>query len=221
MAISPDLLRRAGIVLSPDRFEALVEQVVTEMPAVVSASAVADLTPEEADALQRGGLDLSLLRPDEDDPFARAAAAYAALLASSLTVQETARRLGVDGSRVRQRLAARTLYGIRHGDGWRIPVFQFDGGRLLPALAAVVSRLDPTLHPLAVFRWFTTPDPDLRTDNTPLSPRDWLRRGLSGAAARRCNWRHTLVGRVHLVGAVGPARSNRDLANGRRRLDGA
>ena len=177
MAISPNLLRRAGITLPPDRFQALVEEVVAELPAVAPTSATADLTPEETDALRRGGLDLSPLRPDEDDPVARAAAAYAVLLASSLTVHEAAHRLSVDGSRVRQRLVARTLYGIKRSDGWRIPVFQFDGDRLLPGLGAIISRLDPALHPLAIFRWFTTPDSDLEVDNTPLSPRDWLRMG--------------------------------------------
>ncbi len=177
MTVSPDLLRRGGITLSPDRFLALVEQVVAEMPAAAPASGIADLAPEEVDALQRGGLDLSPLEPNEEDAFARAAAAYAALIASSLTVQEAARRLGVDGSRIRQRLAARTLYGIKRSDGWRIPVFQFDGDHLLPGLGVVAARLDPSLHPLAVFRWFTTPDPDLEVDNRSLSPRDWLRVG--------------------------------------------
>jgi hypothetical protein len=176
MALKTDLLERAGIHLSPERFQALVEEVVAELPAMTTTTG-SDLTPEEADALHRGGLDLSPLRPDEADPVARAAAAYAALIASSLTVQEVAHKLGVDGSRVRQRLAARTLFGVKRGDGWRIPAFQLDGDRLLPGLDAVVPRIDPAIHPLGVFRWFTTPDPDLEIANTSISPRDWLRMG--------------------------------------------
>ena len=177
MAINPDLLRRAGITLSPARFEALVEEVIAELPAVALTAGATDLTPEERAALERGGLDLSPPGPDEGDPVARAAAAFAALVASSLSVQEAAHRLGVDGSRIRQRLATRTLYGITRSDGWRIPIFQFDGDQLLPGLAAVLARLDASLHPLAVFRWFTTPDPDLVVDQRPVSPRDWLRLG--------------------------------------------
>ena len=177
MSINPDLLRRAGITLSAARFEALVEEVVAELPVVAITTGAMDLTQEERAALERGGLDLSPPGRDEGGPVARGATAFAALIASSLTVQEAARRLGVDGSRIRQRLAARSLYGIKRSDGWQIPVFQFDGDRLLPGLAAVVGRLDASLHPLVVFRWFTAPDPDLEVDQIAVSPRDWLRLG--------------------------------------------
>jgi hypothetical protein len=33
------------------------------------------------------------------------------------------------------------------------------------------------MHPLAVARWFATPDPDLSVDDVALSPRDWLLAG--------------------------------------------
>jgi hypothetical protein len=110
-------------------------------------------------------------------------AEYAALLKSSLSTAETARRLGVDPSRIRQRLTADppTLYGIRIGPNWYVPEFQFDGDGLLRGLGEVVSRLDPELHPVAVFRWFTTPSADLSAEalgGRSLSPRDWLRLGL-------------------------------------------
>jgi hypothetical protein len=44
----------------------------------------------------------------------------------------------------------------------------------------VVARLDAELHPLSVYRWFTLRNPDLVPEDLPgpLSPRDWLRRGL-------------------------------------------
>jgi len=91
----------------------------------VPSHAVADprteLTAEERALLEAGGADLRPLGPGEDEPVVRAAAEYAALLASALTVPAAARRLGVDGSRVRQRLAARQLYGIRRPTGWPIP----------------------------------------------------------------------------------------------------
>ena len=78
---------------------------------------------------------------------------------------------------MRQRLAARTLFGIRRNDGWRIPVFQFAGDMLLPGVGAVLARLPADLHPMVVFRWFHAPDPDLTLDGLPRSPRDWLRLG--------------------------------------------
>jgi hypothetical protein len=47
----------------------------------------------------------------------------------------------------------------------------------------VVASLDPDLHPVAVFRWFTTPNPDLIVEGPgegrTVSPRDWLRLGLA------------------------------------------
>ncbi len=93
---------------------------------------------------------------------------------------EVARLLGVDDSRVRQRLTKRSLYGIKLPDGWRLPAFQFDParpGRLVPGIGRVLPRLDPALHPVAVYRWFTLPNVDLVLDDTPVSPLDWLRSG--------------------------------------------
>lgn len=177
MAIQEEVLRRAGITLSPERFTELVEQVIAEFPVQGAARASTDLTLAEAEELHAGGLDLSPLRADEDDPLARTAAAYATLLATSLTVPQAADRLGVDPSRVRQRLAARTLYGIRRGGGWRIATFQFEGNTLLPGIGRVLARLPAELHPMVVFRWFHAPDPDLTVDSRALSPRDWLRLG--------------------------------------------
>jgi hypothetical protein len=87
--------------------------------------------------------------------------------------------LGVDDSRVRQRLAERTLYGIKLRSGWRLPLFQFDDGQAVPGIDVVFPCLDPGLHPVAVYQWFTTPAPDLLLDDQPVSPRDWLRAGAS------------------------------------------
>ena len=53
----------------------------------------------------------------------------------------------MDDSRIRQRLAARALYGIKVRDGWRLPVFQFDGAAVVPGLSTVFSRFDMELHP--------------------------------------------------------------------------
>jgi hypothetical protein len=178
MTISGDVLRRHGIALTPRAFEAVVRAAVERLPVVGSPDESADaLTPAERAALEAGGFDLSPRRAGEPDPLAASAAAFAALIASSLTVPQAARRLGVDGSRVRQRLAARTLYGIKLPEGWRLPLFQFDGDRLVAGISAVLPHLDPALHPLAVIHWFTLPDPDLILDDRPVSPRDWLRSG--------------------------------------------
>jgi hypothetical protein len=44
----------------------------------------------------------------------------------------------------------------------------------------VLPHLDRGIHPVAVYTWFTSPDPDLTIDaneEITLSPRDWLRSG--------------------------------------------
>jgi hypothetical protein len=146
----------------------------------------ADLTAAEAEALERGGFELEPAGDAAgagDDPLARSVAEYAALLETGLSTAEAAARLGVDPSRVRQMLTADPprLYGIRTKGGWSLPRFQFDGERLVPGAGDVLGRIDPELHPIAVYRWFTSPNPDLvdeRFSPRPLSPRDWLLLGL-------------------------------------------
>jgi hypothetical protein len=100
-------------------------------------------------------------------------------LHDSYTAEQAADLLGVNASRIRQRLGgpSRTLYGIKPGKEWRIPKFQFEGRRLIPGIERVVERLAAGLHPVAVYRWFLTPIPDLTVDETPTSPLDWLRLG--------------------------------------------
>lgn len=78
---------------------------------------------------------------------------------------------------MRQRLAARTLYGIKRGRDWLLPAFQFTEAGAVPQLGAVLPRLQPDLHPVAVANWFTQPSPDLLLEGEPVSPRDWLRSG--------------------------------------------
>lgn len=182
MALTRAELARIGLDVPPDQFERLVADVVRAMPAAgATRDPRRDLSAAEAAALERGGFDLASGTDDDaaDDPLARGAAAYAALVATALTPAQAAARLGVDPSRVRHRLAARTLYGVRTPHGWRLPRFQFDpaSGRDLPGLGTVLAALDPDLHPLSVTRWFLHPDPDLVVDGAPVSPRDWLRQG--------------------------------------------
>ena len=85
---------------------------------------------------------------------------------------------------IRQRLGARSLYGIRTGQGWVLPLFQLDDGQALPGLAEVLQVLDPELHPLEVEAFFTTPDAMLAPARVgfALSPRDWLRAGFPADA---------------------------------------
>jgi uncharacterized protein YifE (UPF0438 family) len=144
----------------------------------------ADLTEAEVAVLKKGGFALEPLDLGVEDPLVQTAAELTALLRESLSTAAAAERLGVEPSRIRQRLTSQppTLYGIRLESGWVVPEFQLDGSKLIPGIADVVARLDPELHPVSVFRWFTGPSPDLAFEQNEeartLSPREWLRLGL-------------------------------------------
>lgn len=180
-SLTIDDLERVGLAVDPEGLQRLVLAAVRRLPpAPRGREPERDLRPEERAALLRGGFSFDPLPPGADDPLARTVAEYAALLATAPPVPEVARLLGVDDSRVRQRLAKRSLYGVKLPDGWRLPAFQFDParpGRLVPGIDRVLPRLDPALHPVGVYRWFTLPNTDLVIDNAPVSPLDWLRSG--------------------------------------------
>jgi excisionase family DNA binding protein len=138
------------------------------------------LEPGQVELLERGGFELDRLEFGLEDPIARAAFEYAVLRTTSLTTQEAAERLGVNDSRVRQRLGDRALYGIKAGDEWRLPAFQFSQAGLVPGIDRVLPRLPQSLNPVAVFRWFQTPNPDLEEtegQGRVLTPLQWLQIG--------------------------------------------
>jgi excisionase family DNA binding protein len=137
------------------------------------------LTSSEEAALARGGVG----RVSHDDiqvVQARAAMEYDGLLRRSLTIDEAARRLGVNASRIRQRLAERSLYGLKEGNRWLLPAFQFASKGLVPGVSVVVRKLPPDIGALAAVRWFGSPNPDLCTrddQERALTPLQWLRSG--------------------------------------------
>ena len=175
--------RRAGLDLSLSDFEELVMQAVQEiLPESPAPDARGELSQSEVAFLEQAGVDLADFGPRDlgaDDPLARTAAEYAAILASSLTVPDLARRLGVDTSSIRQRLLAHRLYGIKAGKGWRIPLFELDdaGKALVPGLHLIAPHWEGA-HPVEIAQWFTQPHVDLEgPDDEPISPRAWLLAG--------------------------------------------
>jgi excisionase family DNA binding protein len=188
MALTAERLRSLGVAQSPELVEALLYRAIAR---AVDPRAPADprheLTAAEVAVLESGGADLTPLPVDQDDPMLAAAVEYAALLATALSVEETAKLLGVHQTRVRQRLTARTLYAVRDGNVWRLPRFQFEGNRVVPGAERVFPALPADAHPVGVARWFTSRDPDLVVghDETPVSPRDWLAGGRDPAEVAR------------------------------------
>jgi hypothetical protein len=159
---------------------AAIEMIASELAQGEIAAPAPPLTDLEARTLRAGGLDPApLVSAADAAPAHRTIAEYARLLHDSYSVEQAAALLGVNPSRVRQRLTGRprTLYGIKAGRSWRVPKFQFAGRQLVPGVERVVARLAPDLHPVAVHRWFTAPNPDLTAADTAMTPRDWLRVG--------------------------------------------
>lgn len=91
--------------------------------------------------------------------------ALARLLKSSggsLSCAEVQQLLGLSGEGVRKRRDRKRLLGWRHGKHTVYPAFQFDlaGGRVWPALEAVLPLLDTDSGPAQV-RFLLSPDPAL------------------------------------------------------------
>lgn len=167
----------------------MVAEAIASWPELhVRRDAGHDLTTHEAAILAEGRFTRRGARRSANDPVALGVAEHAALLETALSVAEAAERLGVTEGRIRQRLSERppTLWGVRVGHGWRLPLSQFDARATIPGLEALLASLPEDLAPIAFHRWFTTPSTDLASTEGGrgrLSPRDWLRLGRNPAFA--------------------------------------
>lgn len=91
--------------------------------------------------------------------------------------------LGVDRSRISQRVADRSLYAFHGAQTRCFPRWQFLETTTLPKLRTVLEALDPHVHPLTVDHWFTTPNVDLDIDGEPATPVEWLATGGDASVA--------------------------------------
>jgi hypothetical protein len=183
------VLQAHGITASPRQLAEYLAEAVEAMEEGALIPAARELPEAELEVLRSGGFDVDAGPSEQDDPIARASAAYSALMETALTIKAVAAALGRNESRIRQRLLQRSLYGIRRGRGWLLPLFQFQveerkGTRtvkgVVPGIEQVIPALSPELHPVSVWRWFTSPSTELTDEATPdkaISPRDWLLAG--------------------------------------------
>jgi hypothetical protein len=177
MAALTDALSRSDLRVSESRFVELVELALSELGGPILDDPATALTGDDVAALGAVHADLSRRRPREADPRAAAAAAFVALLADALSVSQVAERLGIDPSRVRHRLSAHQLIGIRQPRGWALPRYQFGSdGRPLPGLERVAALLGDA-HPVVTARFFATPQPELVVGRRRVTPRQWLEGG--------------------------------------------
>ena len=175
-------------ILESHGLQASEEEVARAMEAALAESGFclpypdprALLEPEEVELLECGGFELDHLAFGLEDPIVRASFEYAVLLTTGLTTRNAAERVGVSDSRIRQRLGEGALYGIKAEEEWRLPAFQFAGVGLVPGIDRVFPRLPKSLNPVAVHRWFHTPNPDLEGlggEGIGLTPLEWLQAG--------------------------------------------
>lgn len=180
-------LHAHGITSKPETLIKMLVDVIEQRPsAVYLRNTRHELSKVESKELREGGFNLAPRRHGSKDPIARYTVRYTEMLATSKSVKEAAGLLGVDPSRVRQRLGKRSLYGMKEGSKWRLPVFQFHNGKLVPGIEKVFAALHSSLNPVSVFSWFMAENPDLEAsakENSGLiqrfSPRDWLLMGNS------------------------------------------
>ena len=117
------------------------------------------------------------------EPAIRGMRRHAQMVATAVPIASAAQRLGVDPSRLRQRIGEGTLLATRrpHGRGWLIPAFQLTEDGELPHLARVLAAAQRHLSPLSVAGAFELPNDEVDD----MSPRDWLISGGDPAPVER------------------------------------
>lgn len=182
----PALTKRIKEVVAKYRRRRIIEELLAKEDIPLEAEPTQDLTVEEQQKLRQAGAGLDVVDLGVEDPVLVGKMDFLNLLESSLSTAQVGKMLGVNESRIRQRLTSQppSLYGIKRGPAWLMPSFQFEGKRLIPNIDRVIAKLDGNLHPLSVWRWFMSSNADLITEGSPeigFSPREWLLRGLSVA----------------------------------------
>ena len=178
------VVRRAKVGRDPNFRELLLwlagTEAAVERCAAEPSPGAPQLTAGEAALLDEAGF----VEGEKGLPGALALSGidYDLLLTDSLSLEQAAKLLHVKTtSRLRQRLADRTLYGIKDGKNWRVPKFQFVRGKLVRGIDQVFPHIRRDAHPLAVKSWFSTPHQDLVVgkDDQRVTPLAWLAAGNS------------------------------------------
>lgn len=176
MSVSLDeVLARHNVGLTGEEFLAELDAGLSR----VAHPTAAPLTATEVDFLrQHGGpVVAEVLAEDPDDLEREAARAVAGqmseLVQESLSFAEAALLLGVDRSRISQRVSHRSLWGFQLGRSKRLPRWQFTPDGLLPGLDVIVKAIPDGLLPASIAGFMTTPQDELDG----LVPTDYLSTG--------------------------------------------
>ncbi len=162
----------------PATLDKALAQAIQSMHRSVYAESARELTAAELKVLEESGVDVDE-HAELPDPMVEYATEFAAILKTSLSTTDVAKKLDVHAVRIRQMIGDGTLYAVRVDGRWRVPEFQFQNEALVPNIGEVNAAIDRGLDAVSVLRWYTLPDAELETkDAGILSPLDWLKRGL-------------------------------------------
>jgi hypothetical protein len=152
------------------------------MPANPQIPATGPLTDDERAVLIQGGFDLEPRDYGDNDPALRYQRFCDEIVATALTLEEAAARLGVPVATVWEYIGNRTLCTLHeHGRVSGIPAFQFlpDGGGLVPGIDEVTRAIPDPVTVFEIASWLIVKNPDLVVgeDEAPLTPLEWLAAG--------------------------------------------
>ena len=145
----------------------------------IESQPAAALPKDQRDFLERHG---GIGHEDPSEPerqLARVVLDLTREMASALTTNEVAGRLGLDPARIRHRLRDKALYSLpgRVNRSRVFPDWQFTHDGVIPHLGEVLTAMPEDLHPLEVSGFFHTPQDVLGVGHSALTPRGWLAQG--------------------------------------------
>ena len=174
------ILREAGIE-NPDMVVSAAAAFLRAHPVHIVGAVENALSEDEQAILMRHGAEgLQSIGVDVAQAVKNNAAViageYGQMVSTALSQKETAERIGVSPSRIRQRIDSGTLYALDTPNGRVCPLFQFDGASTIPGLEKVLKVIGEEAHPVVVQRFILQANPDLISNvaKEALSPRDWL-----------------------------------------------
>lgn len=149
--------------------------------APVSLDPERTLTSGELEALKQVGMAPTRATADRAEK-ARKDSLYAFfhIFRTSLPTSAVASMLGVNPSRIRQRIKERTLLALSDGGESRFPAVQFHSNAELPGLRIALPALPAGISTLEAVAWLSTPSVDLAGLDADdevrpaISPRDYL-----------------------------------------------
>ena len=171
--------------LSPSAFDRVVQLLTTAKDEILAAA-----EEELSDHLSAGELEVLDRYPTADfDEHASALTEATRRLDSiesqSLTTQQVGSQLGVNSSRIRQRLEEGSLWGFKARGQWRVPSFQLRNGKLLRGVEEVNRSLRHGMDPVVVDGFFHNTNVDLVVGDVNVTPIEWLAAGGDSAPVAR------------------------------------